>query len=737
MNSSRSHPPIARFLASIAIGISLTSLVLPAAAAPLSEEGIRPPRDRFAPSAVMDTIRSRQADVEGNVDIGDALGTCYTFQEVEGQLLPPLAAAAGSRWDRFDFRWNVIEGEDVRLSPPSYGPHDAIVDRDVAHGFNIIGILGSTPKWAAPSCHVLNALSPSQAVPAGAPVFPLSSLGTDDAYWWRPCPPEGLYLDWDHAGNVWGNYVYQTVSHFKDRVSVWEIWNEPDLGQIFWSGSLADYAQLLKVGYQATKAADPGATVLFAGLAYWGNPSYYVAVLDALQGKAGAAENNYFFDAMSLHLYSSIYQIRPIAAEIHANMASRVGPHPIWLTETGVPLWDEWPADFPPELRVNRATAEEAAAYVIEAFSESRAAGIEKFLFFRTHDEYMSAGALPDGRTIPEYFGLIRNDLSLRPAYTAFHVAAHYLQGENQVTGPFSNDGMRRITFWGTPQGRVDVLWNETATPLTYTLPAYLPTATVVDMTGGVTSAPASDNVFTLTLPAATANTAADGSYLIGGSPLLVIQRDTVPPTATLHTLPPVMYTNSLTLTWDVIDEGAGYWYGEIEHSATPDGPWEHLVGWPETQGVTQTALTVSKGGQRYFRARTRDNAGNWESWPYGAEATTTVIVTRTVAVSATAFIDLNSNDLQDLDELLAPDATLVWLTAEGVPVAGTTGSTLRATETVTAGTFVLTARRPGYLTARVPFAVRAGPDVAYIDALLALKQIRAIVYLPLIARQP
>jgi hypothetical protein len=671
---------------------------------------------------------------------GDRMGTCYAFYQLDGQDLPPIAAAAGSRWDRFDFRWNVIEGESKRLSPFNFGPHDEIVNRNVDHGLNIIGILGSTPQWAAPNCPVLMNSQSLQSSTDGTPLFPLRArtVLADEPYWWRPCPPYGLDLDWNHPDNVWGNYVYETVSHFSDRVTVWEIWNEPDLGQVFWSGSPAQYAQLLKVGYQAVKAADPDATVLFAGLAYWSNPDYYVAVLDALQQMPGAAADHYYFDAMSLHLYSNIYQIRPIAAEIQANMAARVGSRPIWLTETGVPLWDEWEDHIPVEqLRINRANAEEAAAYVIEAFAESRAIGIEKFLFFRTHDEAMIAGRLADGREIPEYFGLIRNDLSLRPAYHAFSVAAHYLHGENQVTGPFSTGGARRITFWGTPQGRVDVLWNETGAPITYNHPAHLPTATLVDMTGALTTALAADDVFTMTLPAATADTAVDGSYLIGGPPLLIIQADTDPPTSTLRPLPDALYTDTLTLTWDVRDEGAGYWYSEIETSAASDGVWRPILGWAQTQAVTQTTVSIDRGDVYSFRIRARDHAGNWEPWPSQAQISTTAILTRTVALSASTYIDANSNGIWDADEISATDVTITWRAAAGAPITTTIGPTLQITETIDAGDYLLTAHSPGYLGAQAAIAVSPGSAPLHIERQLGLRIIRARVYLPLIARQP
>ncbi|MCJ7549782.1 MAG: hypothetical protein MUQ30_08890, partial [Anaerolineae bacterium] len=144
-------------------------------------------------------------------ETGGTMGTCYAFYKIDDQELPEMAAAAGSRWDRFDFRWNVIEGEDDRLPELSFGPHEEIVDRDAKYGIPVIGILGSTPKWAAPTCPVMAGTASPPVGPEGAPLF--YTAVDDDPYWWRPCPPSGLDLRWDHPNNVWGNYVYETVDH--------------------------------------------------------------------------------------------------------------------------------------------------------------------------------------------------------------------------------------------------------------------------------------------------------------------------------------------------------------------------------------------------------------------------------------------------------------------------------------------------------------------------------------------
>lgn len=651
------------------------------------------------------------------------MGTSYANYATAGQDVAPLAYAAGSRWDRVDFNWQVLQPSQTTVN---WTPYDDLVTRQSAYGLDVIGILLWTPSWAADTsrCSLVAQESILPAQLLGRPSLLESSEATDET---SKCPPRGLYLPWDDPGNVWGAFVYETVSHYSALgVSVWEIWNEPDMYTWFWRGSVNDYARLLTVGYQAAKAADPEAVVLFAGLAYWANPSYYVAVLDALTTVSGCTVPNYCFDAMSLHLYSNVYQIGPVAAEIQANVVARVGAHPIWLTETGAPLWDESPSG-PLADRLNLVTAFEAGSYVIQAFAESRAVGIERFIFFRTHDADMS-----------QYFGLIRSDdLTLRPAYWAFKAAATYLYGENQITGPFTSSGVRRVTFWGTPRGRIDVLWNTTSSAISYGHPAYLPEATLVTQEGLASSVPASEGRFTISLAPATANTGVDGAILVGGPPVLLIQNDTTSPTSALRPLPDPHYGAAVGLRWDVSDPGGtGYWYAEVERANASDGPWNLVAGLGQTRGTTAYTDTVPLAGRWYYRTRVRDNAGNWEDWPASAETQTTVWVTRTVTLSVTTFLDVNANGNWDADETAPTTPVIVWRDGAGDTVAFTTTSSWQITRTVTEGQHSVSVRVPDYIATPQAFQVAAGPDPTTFALQLGLRPVIGRSYLPLVGRQ-
>lgn len=652
----------------------------------------------------------------------DHMGTCWAFYEVSGTPLAPIAHAAGSRWDRLDFRWDAI-------SQNGYQPHKRVVSSDRSAGLEIVGILWATPQWAAdPECVLAGTWTEaSEPYLLGHPRLSAVKAAADNPY--RICPPANLDSTWDHPDNYWGKFVFDTVTNFRDSVKVWEIWNEPDLGHTFWSGTPEQYAQLLRVAYQAVKAADPEAKVLFAGLAYWSDPTYYVAVLNALQSLPGSSQHNGYFDVMSLHLYSNVYTIRPVVAEIQAAMAARVGPHPIWLTETGVPLWDETPPDgLPGPPRTNYATAEEAATYVIEAFAEARAAGVERFFFFRTHDESMD-----------DYFGMLRNDLSYRPAYVAFQVAAEYLHDENQITGPFTYGNVRRITFWATPHGRVDVLWNTSGVSITTTHSAVLPTATVVNQAGVTTTLVATNGAFNVTLPAATANTAEGGGYLMGGPPLLIIQRDLVPPISELLPLPNETYTHTILLHWDASDDASGYWYEEIQRAPAPDGPWTRVAAWNETRGVTQTSVAIPTSGTWYFRARARDNVGNWENWPSSAEAWTTAVLTRTVFLSVTTYVDADRDgewDRLDPAEAPQPNTALSWRSPDGRLIGQKIGETWQVTETVEIGEHTISCHSTDAI-AVTNFNVPGGRDVLEIALSIGMQPIVGRVFLPLILQTP
>jgi hypothetical protein len=573
-------------------------------------------------------------------------GACYSFYH-EGSVRPylPMAYDAGSRWDRFDFSWPVIEPSNNSWN---FGPHDTLVNDLDAAGINMVGILLWTPNWAATEGASSMDTASFDQRPFGwyAPVPYDGSMDGAIAATASSSPPQGLYLAWNDPGNHWGNYVYSIVSRYGDRVKHWEMWNEPEWNY-FWTGTSTDYKQLLKVGYQATKAACSDCTVLFGGLHYWANQDYYWWVLSQLRSDPDGATNNYFFDVMSVHLYSRAANTYDIVNTIRARMATYgMDDHPIWITETGVPVWGD-PQAYNSKYDY-AATQDEAAAYLIQSYANAWAADVERYFHFRTHDSDMG-----------EYFGLIRNDRSLRPSYVAYQVAATYLISPTFVTRSPDAPAMR-VSLWGSPHGRVSVVWNESSSTAVYSLPAAVATATVVDRLGNTSTSVATGGSHILTLPPATANLVSNPSdYIIGGAPLIVIESESVnePPTSTVDALPTTTYTSTFTVTWSGWDNESGIWAYDVQVRDGVGGAWQD---WQQMTAETDAQFVGEHGHTYYFRSRAIDQVGNRELWPAQAQAHTTLDLSRTFHFSIdTYFADDDRDGVFDLPQ----EATLTGVT--------------------------------------------------------------------------
>jgi hypothetical protein len=675
-------------------------------------------------------------------------GACYSFyyDPPEGPDRPfiPLAVNAGARWDRFDFAWPRLEPANGVWSDTVRSAYDVLVSDLRSAGIqNIIGILLWTPDWAATS-RVQGLEAPSFGQRPFGWYAPLTrTLLFPQAINAASSPPQGLYEEWNDWTtadgdpiNYWGRFVYQVVDRYSDQgVKHWEMWNEAEW-DYFWTGSDADYARLLKVGYQATKAACPDCTVLFAGLHYWADPTFFERVLDIVNNDPDAPANNTFFDVMSLHLYSRSSNAYDVVNSIRSRMSAYVPNHPLWLTETGVPVWGD-PLTYNPKYDY-AATQDEAAAYLIQSYANAWASGVERYFFFRTNDADMG-----------EYFGLIRNDRSLRPAYVAYQVAATYLISPSFASRVSTGDSVR-VTLWGTPRGKVSVLWNTGPNASVYTLTATLPTATLVDRFGVTQTVPAAAGAYTFTLPGATANLISNpNDYIIGGDPLIAIESEATnqPPTSTVQPLPAVTVTPAFAVAWEGQDNESGVWLYDVQ---VRDGGGE-WASWKHSTADTSGAFTGTHGHTYYFRVRATDRVGNRADWPAASQAQTTLDLSSTFHFAAAAlFADEDYDDAWDTPIATTGEITLTGVALHFHDAAGTdvvtptVADSWEFTTTVIAGqTYrlqaALTITSTGMLTdylRTLTFTWPRGREVySETHSALGLWRVRR-VYMPLVLRQ-
>jgi hypothetical protein len=306
------------------------------------------------------------------------------------------ALTLGAGWNRWPLYWDRIERGPGVFDWTAY---DRLVSDDLRYGLRTNVILLGRPGFHDRGGSI-------EGLYAAA-----FSDGTDT-------PGAGKT---PNPANPWALFVYQAVTRYKPGgllaasngwpggwgISTWEAWNEPDL-RMFWNASVEDYARMLKVTYLTVKQADPGAQVLFGGLAY-GNPDqddWLAQVLAIYASDPQRDAYNWYHDIVAVHSYSNPRRTGLVVSRMREVLA-RVGlSRRIWVNETGVPVWDDYPGPTwtaaDPAGRTLRATMQQQAAFIIQSAAYAWAAGADVVMFHQLYDD---CGNQPGGTNFPPHNG--------------------------------------------------------------------------------------------------------------------------------------------------------------------------------------------------------------------------------------------------------------------------------------------------------------------------------------------
>lgn len=463
-------------------------------------------------------LRPSAGSAETSVDPRPAVASRDPrFGIVQAIQAPDRAVAAGATWERIIFPWSRMEPRRGELAPGYFSDQQLLAQ--VGRGFSEVGLLIYTPDWAS----------------------------SDPA---RPHPkrvPKNLYLRWDDPDNYWGQFVGRVAARYRGLVDRWIIWNEPDLydpsGRWFFDGSFEDYYQLLKVAYRQIKANNPDAKVILAGMAYWydkwyNRPPYLGSLLEVAAADPSARRNDWYFDAVAVHTYGSPLNAYAQPMMIRRLLAARGIKKPIWIMESNAVPGDD--PNAPVKASAYRASQDEQASYIIQSYALGIAAGVERQSIYKMIDETAEDG---------QFFGLVRNDGSLRPAYVAYQTAATYLAdarwasydwsgsgsppGDAEIDALLASNQNRSWWIWPGQVNRVviergplrtTVVWNASPSPVRARVPAAAASALAVTQYGQTGEVVARDGYYTLDLdPTAHNPDPTDPSiYLIGGRPWIL-----------------------------------------------------------------------------------------------------------------------------------------------------------------------------------------------------------------------
>jgi hypothetical protein len=375
----------------------------------------------------------------------------------------------------------------------------------------------------------------------------------------------------DDPGNVWAAFVKDIVRRYAGRIDTWAIWNEVEIpatgsNAVYntWAGTIEQYYRLLKVAWQAAHAVNPNARVMLSPYSYHKDKDWLNRFLRAATRDPEGKDSGYFFDLMGLNLYRNahdLYDRKKGGVPWAAEAPDRVGvdqilsgfglQKPVWITEFNSMPFDETQVEgWDPRTRFDgvRITQVEQASFVIQAYALGIAAGYETLFWQAMQDD---RPPVPD-----ELWGLVRyhsdpqnaDPARLRPAYTAYQVAARYLSDAERVEfltvdrADPNNYRSRapRYQWWvhyvmfqrGTQ--RTSVLWNGNGAPVRVSLPKLGQAAKVVDKAGNETPLDPQGDRWVLALEAASRRATAFGGdppgyFFVGGSPLLLVEEGVAP----------------------------------------------------------------------------------------------------------------------------------------------------------------------------------------------------------------
>jgi hypothetical protein len=581
--------------------------------------------------------------VEQTVPQNDRFGLCFVsaVEDPADASRYAKAVAAGAGWNRVPIYWGHVERAGGVFD---WGAVDRVIADDQANGLKTNAILLGTPSQyataglpgvASPEVGKrpmpLSGLSeqkievsPASSAPQNL-YQPIFSDGTD-----IPAPGKAI-----NPGNPWARFVYETVARYAPRVRHWEIWNEPDY-PFFWNSSVQDYYRLLKVAYIAAKHADSGCTVLLGGLAIYISPGWLESLFQVMKTDPARAQrdaNGWYLDILPIHIYSTSYETYYQVKRVQTLLQKYgLGSKPIWINESGVPVWNDYPGPTWDPTSPYRATVEEQAAYVIQNFAYGFFAGADVIFHFQLYDD---CGNSPGGSNdVGDAYGLYRNPSNAicfrshatpntpRASYRAYQLAATYLNGAIPLWRRNLQGDHEEIAYYlPSTRERVLFLWATRGSPVVTQVSAVGTQAMALDQEGSAQPMSPANGAYTVMLPAATNRNLPDHiTYMIGGRPLILVERDTTPPAVSVQSLP-TYSPASISLSWQGADEGSGVVSYDVFVSVD-GGP---MLLWLQAAQATSATYTGVPGHSYGFAIRGTDRAGNTGATPRTPQVETVV----------------------------------------------------------------------------------------------------------------
>lgn len=255
----------------------------------------------------------------------------------------------------------------------------------------------------------------------------------------------------------WADFVTNVVNRYKADIHYYEFWNEPD-GGVTWTGTAAQFKDLMAAGYNAAKAADPTATVLMSGL----DGGYSTFLTNFLAAGGGAN-----VDVYNDHPYGLITDL----ATRFDNFKSILNTYgqaakPIWWTEANLSTYE------------GGGTEAQQASWIMKAHAIGLWKGVQKYFV------YQQGEAGDDLTNIESGYGLLRSNRVAKAALIAYDNLVKLLYDKNFDSVMTVSNGEGYKFKNPTTNKYVYVLWANNGSPHNETVTVASGKARVYDMLG-------------------------------------------------------------------------------------------------------------------------------------------------------------------------------------------------------------------------------------------------------------
>lgn len=541
------------------------------------------------------------------------------------------ALRLGAGWNRFPIYWDRVE---ILPNIWDWSGFDRQVAQDLAHGLDINAILIGRPAFYQDGNRISGLHQPIYA--DGTDIF---AVGKD-------LNPE----------NPWARFVYEAVRRYMPGgvletqqntgggVRVWEIWNEPD-HQPFWRGSINDYARLLKVSYIVAKSVDPNAQIMFGGLLFPTDNNWLAQVLNIYINDPFAEQNNWYMDIVGVHSYADPWRSGWLVLNLRQTFIEYGIMRPIWLNETGIPVWDDYPGPTWESEATNRATLDQQAWFMIQSAVFAWSEGADVVMYHQLYDD---CGDQPAGTNFPPHngnlcvgdftcfgdaHGMYRNTNESicfsqsplagtpRPVTRAYRLLAEVFGTEEFTDVERIFHDQRAVTITATrprTNERISVIWNRRLETLTLDWEAVGENAELISLDGSALITPNAFGNYSLVLPPAIEDNYQDppagSDSAIGGAPYILIER--ISDTTTLTDLElgditsPQVEVNPTPIPQPTPR-------ATVNPADDTQAPTTSMSPLPQTSGVTFNVSwrgEDNSGIERYW-VWVRVNGGEWAVW--------------------------------------------------------------------------------------------------------------------------